>query len=444
MIIRIKNFLKKYYLRVTKSIAFYPSLIAFLLTLLAIGMLVAESFGISQFITDHFSFIVIDNSDTARGILTTLIAGVMSLMVFSFSMVMIVLNQAANNFTQRLLPELISNRQHQIVLGFYLGTILYSILIMINILPDTGNYDVPGTAVLIAIVLGILSLIFFIYFINTISTNIQISNILYKLYINTKAQYSKQEKADDFANELPASSNAKWKSLNIKKSGYLQSVDFESLNAIAREHQIRVYINVPVGLFVHRHSPVIQVHPMPADEVRDKIVNTFTVSEQEWFDGQPLNGIKQMTEVILKAMSPGINDPGTALNAIDYLSDLLALEIEKKPFTSYNPDSEKSPLVFITPIPVSQVLHITLGAIRQYAKHDIVITLRLIKMLASFLQHYDFRESKKNDIEGQLHSLMFDADENIKNPLDRKAINELLNQYELATYKIGIEKSNFF
>lgn len=164
------------------KIAFFPTIIAIAGCAFAYIMMYLESNGISKYLLDFLPELVINNVETARTILTTFIAGLTSIMVFSFSMVMILLNQASSNFSPRLLPGLISNRKHQIVLGIYLFTIIYCIFILVFIEPSDKSYQIPGFSVLLSIFFMISSLAAFIYFIHSISQEIQINNILLRIY----------------------------------------------------------------------------------------------------------------------------------------------------------------------------------------------------------------------------------------------------------------------
>ena len=113
---KLLHFFRKVY-HLKDKIAFFPTLISLGGAFFAYIMMYAETQGISNYLIDFLPELVINNTETARVILTTFIAGLISIMVFSFSMVMILLNQASSNFSPRLLPGLISNRKHQIILG---------------------------------------------------------------------------------------------------------------------------------------------------------------------------------------------------------------------------------------------------------------------------------------------------------------------------------------
>ena len=111
------------------KIAFYPTLFAIAGFLLSFLMIILENRGISKYLVEEMPGLVVNSGDTALTILSACITGLISMMVFSFSMVMVLLNQASNNYSPRLLPGLISDKNHQIILGIYLATILYCIFI---------------------------------------------------------------------------------------------------------------------------------------------------------------------------------------------------------------------------------------------------------------------------------------------------------------------------
>ncbi|MEP5132013.1 DUF2254 family protein, partial [Nonlabens ulvanivorans] len=162
--LRIKSFFNS----ITGSIAFYPTLYAVLALGFAFLMKWLESIGISRYLQNSFSPLVVNDIETARNILTTLIAGGISILVFSFSMVMLLLSQAATNYSPRVLPSLISNKTHQVILGAFLSSIIYNIITIIGIEPSGKDYQIPGFSVLIGIITALIALAAFVYFIHSI------------------------------------------------------------------------------------------------------------------------------------------------------------------------------------------------------------------------------------------------------------------------------------
>ena len=153
-------------------------------------MIYLEDLGVSKYLVEHLPILVVDNGDTAMTILSALISGLISVVVFSFSMVMLLLSQASSNYSPRLLPGLISDKRHQVILGIYLATILYNIFILFSIQPTGDKYQIPGFSVLIGILATVVCLYAFIYFIHNISQSIQISNILQGIFDTAKSRLS--------------------------------------------------------------------------------------------------------------------------------------------------------------------------------------------------------------------------------------------------------------
>lgn len=118
--------------RVTESIALYPVLIPALYVVVALLVFAFESTDTAATLRDELPPGLID-ADNSREVLGTLITGIISLVVFSFSMVMVVLNGAASRLSPRVLPGLISDRRNQVILGIYLGSIVYYLLLITSI-----------------------------------------------------------------------------------------------------------------------------------------------------------------------------------------------------------------------------------------------------------------------------------------------------------------------
>lgn len=131
------------YRAIVNSIGFYPSLLSVAFLIFAVLTMSVEYLApIVQFKL-LISFILVDSAENARTILSTLAGSIISLTVFSFSMVMVVLNSASASLSPRVVPGLITRKSHQMVLGFYLGSIIYSIIMLIDINKlDNGNTGV--------------------------------------------------------------------------------------------------------------------------------------------------------------------------------------------------------------------------------------------------------------------------------------------------------------
>lgn len=423
--------MKETFLKVVKKIyyfkdkiAFYPSIIAFLGCLFAYGMMFAESRGFSDYLFEFAPQLVISDLETARTLLTTFIAGLISIMVFSFSMVMILLNQASSNFSPRLLPGLISNRRHQIVLGIYIATILYCIFILVFIEPTGKDYRVPGFSVLLSIVFMVFCLGAFIYFIHSISQEIQIGNIMNKIFLESEAQLKSEidrekKQKDDFPN------TENWTVHKTIAYGYLQSVSDDILLDIAKNYNIKIDVTARKGEYFYENEELFRTNNPVDEDCVNKIHTAFVISFNELLVENYILDFKHLKEIALKAMSPGINDPGTAIYALDYISNLLNLRIQKKDSSYYGKNDDV--LVRIQLVPFSSILHQTFTSLRTYCKNDAIVTK---KMLSVLFKLKDFSTNKENTdaITKEIELVLNDAKEALSNQND---LNEILSYQHL-------------
>jgi len=413
------------YLEITSSIAFYPSLISVLLLLLSILLLSVETAETTTFFIDNFNYLVISDPDTARSILGTLIGGILSLMVFSFSMVMVLLNQASSNFSPRLLPGLISDKSHQIVLGTYMGTIIYNIIVLISIVSDSDEYTINGLSILGGIILGVVCLGMFIFFIHSISTGIQINNILDRIYTQTKKRLDHLidlEKGEHKALKLD---QGEWLDFKCDRAIYYQGIDVAGMQEALKELEVNVKIIPFKGQYVLPNTVIMSYDKELSEEEQERLNGYVVYSNNHQAKDNYILGIKQMTEVGVKAMSPGINDPGTAVMTVDYLTELLALRMQlgDKEIHSHD-DSEY--IIELATVNFDDLLYQLLAAYRQYCKHDIILMEKIIAMLKYLKKQKADTDSYYDSIDNQLDIIRQDYQSNIENSSDKEKLDKLM------------------
>jgi len=413
---------------IESKIAFYPTVLAVLGFIFALVMTYLENLGISKYLVEHAPSLVVNNGDTAKTILSSFISGLISVVVFSFSMVMLLLSQASSNYSPRLLPGLISDKKHQIILGIYLFTILYCIFILFTIQPTGNKYQVPGFAVLLGIVSTVVSIYAFIYFIHNISQSIQISNILQNIFQTARERLEKlieleKENNRDFEN------TDDWYEYSSEKSGYLQNISYSNLIDICRKEETKFHILPVKGIFVLSGIPLFKSKKELDEDTVNRILVNFNFAREELVDDNYTLAFKQITEIILKAMSPGINDPGTAINGIDYLTELFALRMRKKDTNMISRD--ETVFIKMNTIDFADLLYNIMAAIRTYCKHDIILVQKLLMML-----HYLKKQQAANDsyyeaLDQESIYLLNDAEETISNKKDIETAKKLASKLKL-------------
>jgi len=419
----------EYLKKLESKIAFYPTLYSLTGLVFAFFMYYAENKGISSYLADNVPLLVINNTQTAFNILTTFIAGLISIMVFSFSMVMVLLNQASSNFSPRVLPGLISNKRHQKILGIYNATLLFCIFTMVGIEPDGGENQLPGFSVLLAIVFMVICLGAFIYFIHSISQEIQVHNIMQRLFDEAKNRLDQLINSEKDSNQkFPDTDN--WTVYKSPETGFLQDIVLDPIIQFAKENNNQFEIITIKGQYVYKDKPLFKSKTKLNDESLEELFKYFHFSRDEIIEDNYVLGFKQITEIAVKAMSPGINDPGTTIIAIDYLAELFQIRMYKNDISILFEDSQ--PLVKINSVTFKELLYFVLAPIRTYAKHDVIIVNKLINMF----QHLAFNLDCDNkgylsDINKEVKLLSIDANSAINNQEDLKYINNRLQSFNL-------------
>jgi len=369
--------------RVRQSIAFLPCLLAliyFILGLIAVVPRVPAS--ALPAILGHLDF---KDPETARALLSTLIAGMISMVVFSFSMVMTVLSQAGGNFSHKLVFGLITESHHQRVLGHYLGTILFILILLM--VPFEGN--TPSLWRSLGGYLGVLMVIhclgLFVYFIHNSSQSVQINAILQGLHKSTResiqhlATLQQREHWRRYAHiDVPTNGHV----IYGRQSGYVQYVQLETLARLAKEHGMVIHLNFMFGDYTVVGLPLFTIDTVdePGEAFEDAVLETLIYVQGESVKDLYINGLTQLMEIAVKALSPGINDPGTARLCLHQLTELLCRRLTLAPSNAVT-DEHGALRVSWKTHDFDSLLYRLFTPILHYGRDDISIMLALLKAL---------------------------------------------------------------
>ncbi len=419
---KLFNRLKAFYNATTTSIAFYPILFAVGAIILALITNWMESAGISAYLDNHAPVFAVSDLDTARNLTTTLVAGGISMLVFSFSMVMLLLSQAASNYSPRVLPSLISEKRHQIVLGTFLAFILYNIFVLISIDPDGGDYQLPGFSVLLGVSLSIAALGMFVYFIHSISTSIQINHIMKDIFTLSRKRIKElidnQKKIDG----LPDTSD--WHAYSARESGTVQNISFSGLKEEAIMFETKLKIEALKGFYITRGQTLFLSEKKLEEDDLGNFHQYFNYIEAELVSDNYILGFKQLAEIGVKAMSPGVNDPGTAMDSINHLTELFSLRMQKLDY-DVTLDEDDQPVVHSATVSFKNLIYGILAPYRNYSKHDFTVVYRLLYMLKVLKGKEAVNEEYYDYLKEQGQLLIDDASGAMDNENDLEILREL-------------------
>lgn len=215
-------------------------------------------------------------------------------------------------------------------------------------------------------------------------------------------------------------------SLRNQGNGYLRRVDLTELQHIARKNDLQIEIMAEVGAFIVEGTPLIRLSADPGEreDLEQQLQDCFNLSEEEIIMEDYEQGVKQLSEVAVKALSPGINDPGTALKAIDFLSLLFIYRVKSEERNCLLDDENKLRIIEKN-ITLDELLHRYMSPIRTYGKGDLQINLRLLKCLNNML-HQRHVHVHEDVIAKHAAAIIYDADKSIQSPMDRERLNEAI------------------
>lgn len=432
----IDNF-KKIYLRVIGSIAFYPTLLSVLFLIFSFVIIQVEYSSYLIDLKKELSISLVHNSDNARLILGTIVGSIISLMVFSFSMVMVVLNRATATLSPRVLPGLISNRFHQTVLGVYLGTIIFSLLLIVNIDTPEREFHVPSLGILISIILSVFCLGLFVYFIHSISEKIQVDNIMNDIKMNTyeaikQANFKDEKISSNKKNTLKEQEPEfeGWLKQKSNRSGFLKRISYSNLRDFCKENDVKVKMEIKAGTYLVEHYPFALTSKALSKEQNEALLDCFTLYSEEHINDHFSFGFGQISEIAVKALSPGINDPGTAIRAIDLLSELFIqlMLIEQQVFIK---DNEGNICIYLMPITFEDVLFQNFTPIRNYGQQDVRVMLQLLASLEKMLEIDSEKKLYYQELADFVLSTLQCCKSQFDNKPDRERLNNIITKINL-------------
>ncbi len=418
----IRKFIKNTYQKVLQSIAFYPVLLSLAFFILAIVGLRIENSEVIENIKEEIPFLFIQDYETARSILSTLIGGILSLTVFSFTMVMVVLNQASSDFSPRLLPGLISNKRHQIILGIYIGTLLYCIIILISL----GAYGIDskalGLSTMIAALSGVVCIGLFVYFIHSISGAILIHNIIDRIF-DASNDYLEDElkKQAEMKVGLKYASTDDWQTISCNETGYFRGFDISLLSNSLKNEKNQIAVLPYINQHLWKGMPLLKVMAPISDNDHENLIFCVHISPDRHEGEKGIGGMIKLMEIAVKAMSPGINDPGTAIDAITKLGRLLRKFVQFSPVTSER--VREGELILIrNNIGAGELMRIIIQPIRFYAKEDVLVLYELIEALRYVENSPNIPGESREIVREELKILLGDVEYNIKNEADKQRL----------------------
>lgn len=384
----------KYWDRVRSSFWFLPTVMA--------GGAVALSFvsiAMDDWVTDWlsltFGWTFTGGAEGASSVLGAVAGSMITLAGVVFSMTLVALSLASSQLGPRLLRNFMRDTATQLVLGTFVSTFLYCLLVLRTIRRAEESAFVPHMSVTLGVLFAVASVGVLIYFIHHVSVSIQANEIvarvgaeliegldrLFPEHIGRGApQIPKEPPTVDFLDAFDREARP----VGSDGDGYVQFIDPEALMALAIEEDVVVRLERTPGHYVVAGSPLVLVWPgnRIVDQLKDRVNAAFILGNQRT-SGQDVEfAINQLVEVAVRALSTGLNDPFTAIACVDHLGSALCRLATRDRPSPYRHDKQDKLRVIARNVTFPAITDAAFNQIRQYSHSSASVLIRLLEIIA--------------------------------------------------------------
>jgi uncharacterized membrane protein len=322
-------------------------------------------------------------ADGARATLSVIAGSMMTVTGVVFSITVVSLTLATSQFGPRLLRNFMRDAGNQVVLGTFIGTFLFCLIVLGAIVaPDDGAAFVPHLSVTVAIVLGVASLCVLVYFIHHAAVSLQASTVIEsvagELARSLEELFPEQigaEPADDRAERVEAGEPdpARGARVRAQRAGYVLAIEEERLLECAHLRDWKIWIAKRPGAFVVSGGTLATVEgcsAAPRSEEACDVAEAFLLGNQRTPIQDSAFLIDQLTEMAVRALSPGTNDPRTAVSCVHRLGDALATLAERRMPSGVRVDESGAVRVIAEPVTFAGLASRIVDPIRRYGAAD--------------------------------------------------------------------------
>jgi uncharacterized membrane protein len=337
----------------------------------------------------------------ARDLLSTVATAMMTVAGVTFSITIVALSNASAQFGPRLLRNFMRDTGNQLTLGTFVSTFIYCLMVLRTVRSADEDYFVPYRSVTMAIVLSIAGIMVLIYFIHHVSSSINADNVISlihkdidnaidRLYPEQEDEHQQmRDEKDEDEEETPGQKGEKGLIIRARKSGYVQGIDYDTLMEIANADDLIMEVVTRAGLFIDRDSEMIRIWPKKElnDSTQDDVESAVLIGPRRARAQDVEYEINQLVEIAVRALSPSLNDPFTAMAVVDQLGVALSKMAERNIPPSHRYDGDGNLRLVLNTVTFRGIIKTSFNQIRQFGRESISVVIRLLETLTVIANH---------------------------------------------------------
>jgi uncharacterized membrane protein len=376
-------------------------------------------------------FLFQGTADDARTLLIAIASTMATVIALVLGLTVVALQLASTQFSPRLLRSFLRDRSNQVVLSVFVATFTYSTagLYTVGVAAGQRTGEYPRLAVTVALVLLFLSLLMLVFFVHHLAHSIQIDEVMRGVEHRTLQVIDRDLPSVGLSAEAPPEPPRWASALPAPRSGYVQTIHPEALLGAASALNVVVAVTRMVGEHVIEGSPLVQVWraspmvPTDLETFRSAARNAVRIGFERTAEQDVAFGIRQLADIAVKALSPAINDPYTAIQAIEHLSVVLASLAGRRLGNQLLLDPDGVLRVVVPARNLAYYLDLACGQVRRYGRAEPRVDRALLRILHSTGQ-FCRDDAGRSLVAQQVRLVLADAEQAIAQPADFVPVRE--------------------
>lgn len=332
-------------------------------------------------------------AEGARAVLSTIAGSMITVAGVAFSITIVALTLASSQFGPRLLRSFVRDLGNQVVLGTFISTFVYCLLVLRTVRGGDGTEFVPYLSVTLGVAFALANLGVLIYFIHHVATSIQAESLIAavagELQESIAAMFP--QALGEPATAAPAAARdpslpeeGEGLAVEARRSGYVEAIDDGVLMTLARDEDLVLELLRSPGRFVLEGGALARVWPPDRGRgAADRIRGAFILGARRTPTQDPEYAVHQLVEIAVRALSPGINDPFTTMTCLDWLGAALSKMAGREIPAPHRYDDRGRLRVIARGVDFPAMADAAFNQIRQYGHGSVSVLLRLLDTLAA-------------------------------------------------------------
>jgi uncharacterized membrane protein len=327
-----------------------------------------------------------------------MVAAIITMVTITFSTIMVVLTLYSGQFSPRTLNDFLQRKVPLNILGIFIGITVYALLSLV-LTESYASYIFPNIG-LFSFLLFITSIILFAYYIHYVAKSVQVNVYIDKMVkkaVKKIEAYQEKIKEDPMI-QLERNDEDAEKEFNLeyksKHTGYLIDINKEKLVKYLKEHDLSISVNIPINQHVYEDDILFKYQGETHDFDDDIIDQCFIISDEIGNLSAYREQTMKLVEIAVRALSPGTNDPFTAISCIEQLG-FVFMKLSDTYYSLYYHDDDGKERLMIRTLNYDDLLYDHFYQIYHYGKNDLTIISNILKSFAKIASksNYEMKHS---------------------------------------------------